>query len=522
MLVALVTSACGPQAPAPAGKSAGSGSTTEGAASKAAPAAAGKSTVTIALTTDAVTLDPSFSTVSNEATIHYHLMDSLLARTPDGKLVPQLADSYRSLNETTWEFKLRTGVKFHNGEEMNAEAVKFSFDRLLNPEEKSPSRGKVSSIKEVKIVDPTTVQFITEQPDPLLPARLAHLASYILPPKYIKEKGNEHFARNPVGTGPYVFKEWVKDDHITVEANPNYYRGAPKVKTIVFKPIPEYATRVSLLRTGEVDVITNVVPDEAEPLGKESGLSIHKTPTLRTMMLAFRPDLTPLDKKEVRQALNYAVDKESIVKNILGGYGEVAKGQVISPVYFGYNPNLEPYPYDPDKAKKLLADAGYPNGVEVEFYTPAGRYTLDKSIAEAVTAQLAKVGVTAKLQPLEWGVFAKLQQEKKFAHMNLFAFAQSTYDADGVIYQLFHSSQIWGVGPYWSTRELDGLAEQGRTTVDPKVREEAYHKAAAIIREEAPVLFMHHLVEIFAVRDGVDFTTRPDELLDVFSTGLGK
>jgi peptide/nickel transport system substrate-binding protein len=315
-----------------------------------------------------------------------------------------------------------------------------------------------------------------------------------------------------------VFKEWVKDSRIVAEANPNYWGGVPKIRRIVFRPIPEYATRVSLLRTGEVDIIPSVVPDEAPVLGKERGIRIMTTPTLRTMFLIMRPDLAPLNDRRVRQALNYAVDKETIVKNLLKGFGVVAKAQVVAPVFFGYDPAMTPYPYDVDKAKKLLAEAGQANGFDLEFYTPAGRYTLDKEIAQVVAAQLAKVGVRARVTPFEWGVYAKMQLDKKFANLNLFAFA-GPYDAGEVYHSLFSTGQPWGVGPYWGLPTLDHLIKIARTKVDPKTRIVSIRKASQILREEAPVLFMHHVVEIYGVREGIDFSPRPDELIDLFSAG---
>ncbi|MBI4277259.1 MAG: ABC transporter substrate-binding protein [Armatimonadetes bacterium] len=476
--------------------------------STAAPA---KTEAVIVLTTDATTLDPARVTVTNDTLVSYYFFDYLLWRTADGKVQPYLAESYRAINDTTWEFKLRKNVKFHNGEPLNAEAVKFTFDRVLNPDNKIPGRGQIATIKEVKAVDEHTVHFITEKPDPVL-ATARVFRQPIIPPRYFKEKGEQEFARNPVGTGPYIFREWVKDTRIVGEANPNYWGGVPRLRKITFRPIPEYATRVSLLRTGEVDIVPFVVPDQAAALARERGIKVSTTPTLRTMFLIMRPDMAPLDKKAVRQALNYAVDKESIVKNLLGGYAVVSKAQVVAPIFFGFNPNMRPYPFDLERAKKLLVEAGYRDGFELSFYTPAGRYTLDKEIAEVIVAQFAKVGVRAKLTPMEWGVFAKAQLDFKFAQLNLFAFA-GPYDAGEVYNSLFARGQPWGVGPYWTHPELERLLEVARTRVDPKVRTDAIHKAAAIIREEAPVLFMHHLVNIYAARDWVDFTPRPDDMI---------
>lgn len=481
-----------------------------------APAPA-RNQVVVALTTDAVTLDPALITSTNERILSFYFFDYLLARAQDGKLVPWLAESYKVLDPTTWEFKLRRGVRFHNGEPFTAEAVQFAFHWVLDPGNRIPGRGQLSTIKEVKIVDEYTVHFITHVPDPILPARMLRQPPY--PPRYFRERGRDFFLRNPVGTGPYVFKEWVKDERIVAEANPQYWGPAPRIRTIVFRPIPEYSTRVSLLRTGEVDLITHVVPDQAAALARVPGIKVSSTPSLRTMYLALRPDLAPLDKKEVRQALNYAIDKDTIVKHLLNGFGVVAKGQIVSPVFFGYSPGLKPYPYDPQRAKELLSQAGHPNGIDLTFYTPTGRYTLDREIAETIVAQLAKVGIRVKLTPVEWGVYARYQQEAKFAHMNLLA-ATGLGDAPDSYASAFRTGEPWGVGLYWSHAEVDRLVLLGQSNMNPKTREQAAQKIAQIVREQAPVVFLHHMVEIYAVRDGIEFTPRPDDIVDLF--GLGR
>jgi peptide/nickel transport system substrate-binding protein len=482
----------------------------------AAPAAM-KTEVIVALTTDATTLDPARVTVTNDTVIANFFYDFLLWRTVDGKLAPRLAESWRPVNDTTWEFKLRRGVRFHNGEPLTADAVKFTYDRVLDPENKIAGRGQLSTIQEIKVIDPLTVHFVTKAPDPTL-ASATTFRQPIIPPRYFKEVGDVQFAARPVGTGPYIFKEWIKDSRIVAEANPNYWGGAPRVKRVIFRPIPEYATRVSLLRTGEVDLIPGVVPDQAEALGRERGIKIATTPTLRTMFLIMRPDMPPLDDKRVRQAINYAIDKESIVKNLLRGFGVVAKAQVVGPVFVGYNPGMQPYPYDVVKARQLLTEAGHASGLALELYTPAGRYTLDKEIAQVIAAQLAAVGVQVKVTPFEWGVYAKLQLDRKLSHLNLFGFA-GPYDAAGIYHSLFVTSQPWGVGPYWSRPGLDRVVESALSKLDRKVRLAALYQAAGIIREQAPVLFLHHMVEIYAVRDTVNFTPRPDELIDLFSAG---
>jgi peptide/nickel transport system substrate-binding protein len=472
-----------------------------------------KSPVTIALTHDAITLEPARLTSTNERIITYFLFDYLLSRSPEGKYGPWLAESWRRLGDTRWEFKLRKGVKFHNGEDFTAEAVQFTFHRVLDPANRIAGRGQIATFKEFKIVDDYTIQLVTHKPDPLVFHRL--LRQPILPPKYFKERGEQHFSRNPVGTGPYVFKEWVKDSHLSLEANPRYWAGDVPVKRVIFKPTPEYATRVALLRTGEVDLITNVVPDQAEALGRERGIKVVSSPTLRGFFLILRPDTAPLNKREVRQALNYAIDKEAIVRTILKGYGVVATGQVIPKAYIGYNSDLKAYPFDQARARQLLAEAGYPNGFDIELSSPIGQFTLGQEISDAIAAQLGRVGVRVKHVPTEYGVWARAQIEGKLPAMSFFGFG-ATFDGGNNYDSLFTTGQPWGTGVYWTHPEIDKLNESARSLMSPKIREAAIRRVGEIVREEAPVVFLYNSVEIYAVRDGVPFKPRPDEQIHIW------
>jgi peptide/nickel transport system substrate-binding protein len=478
-----------------------------------APAPAVRPAVSIALTHDAVTLEPARLTSTNERIITYYFFDYLLSRSPEGKYGPWLVESWKRLGDTRWEFKLRKGVKFHNGEDLTAEAVQFTFHRVLDPANRIAGRGQIGTFKEFKVIDDLTFQLITHKPDPLVFHRL--LRQPILPPKYFKERGEQYFSRNPVGTGPYVFKEWVKDSHITMEANPNYWAGPLPVKRVTFKPVPEYSTRVALLKTGEVDLITNVVPDQAESLGRERGITVISSPTLRGFFLILRPDVAPLNRREVRQAINYAIDKESIVRNILKGFGVVAAGQVLPQAYIGHNPDMKAYPFDQAKARQLLTEAGLPNGFDVELSSPIGQYTLGQEISEAVAQHLSRVGIRTKHLPMEYGVWARSQIEGKLTAMSFFGFG-ATFDGGNNYDSLFTKGQPWGTGLYWSHPEIDKANESIRSLMSPKIREAAIRKVGEIVREEAPVAFLYNGVEIYAVRQGVPFKPRPDEQIHIW------
>ena len=249
------------------------------------PAQAAKDKVVVAFGSNIPTLDPHMHSSRLAHIADWHLYDTLMDRDPKTyKPSPGLASSLRNVNALTWELKLRTGVKFHNGEPFNAEAVKFTIDRVLDPATKSVTRGNFTWIKEVKVVDDSTVQLVTAKPFPAAPEFLT--LAYIVPPKYLKSVGDEEFSRKPVGTGPYKFVEWKKAEHLIVEANPDYWKdspkGMPKIKTIVFRTIPETTTQIAELLSGGVDIIRNVPPDQIAVVKDSPNARISATKILRT------------------------------------------------------------------------------------------------------------------------------------------------------------------------------------------------------------------------------------------------
>lgn len=272
----------------------------------------GQKELVVAFDSDVPTMDPHMHNEPNAITTNWHIFDSLLFLSRDLKIEPGLAESYEQKDDTTWIFKLRQGVTFHNGEEFNADAVKFSLERVLNEKQKSPQRGNISAISAVNVLDPYTVEIKTKEPYNLLPHRLFYLS--IVPPKYVQEVGDQEFAQKPVGTGPYKFAEWVKGDKIVLEANENYFKGAPTIKKVSFRVIPEVATQIAELQSGGVDIIRMVPPDMLAQLEGNPQLAVTSTPLLRVYYMAFDTKKKPFDDARVRQAMNYAVDIDTIVK----------------------------------------------------------------------------------------------------------------------------------------------------------------------------------------------------------------
>ncbi|MCC7106448.1 MAG: ABC transporter substrate-binding protein [Chloroflexi bacterium] len=485
------------------------------AAPKAAapPKAEPKGKLTVAMGVDADTLDPHMTTAQSTSGVLANVYEGLTTRDDSMKVVPQLAESWRPVDDTTWEFKLRKGVKFQNGEDFNAEAVKFSLDRVLNPATKSTARSYIDTIKEVKVVDPSTVRMVTDGPAPSLPARLALRAGWVLPPGYVKEKGDQYLTTHPVGTGPFKFVQWVKDENLTFEANLDYWGGPPKLKTLTFKPVPEASARIAALQTGTADIVVNVPADQTEALGRDKRFAIQAVPSL--LVISYSLDSTvpgPLQDKRVRQAINYAVDKDAIVKEILRGYGRITPALLSQEVY-SFDDSIKPYPYDPNKAKALLAEAGQANGFKVNINTSSGRYSADKEVAQAIANYLSKIGLQPSVKVWEWANYAK----SRFGvddpgSVSVFGFGGAGAYIPEVIYW-----PMLGSGQTYSTTKdpvLDKLLTDGARAMDDQKRVAIFREAQQRVREEAYRLFLYQQYDIYGVNNRVEnWKPRGDQYL---------
>jgi len=430
----------------------------------------------------------------------------------DEKAIPQprLALSHKLINETTWEFPLRKGVVFHNGTPLTAKDVKFSFDRALDPQTKTFFMPFISTIKEVKIIDDFTIQIITNGPDPLLLKRLS-FSLFVFPADLFKEKGAEAFFRNPVGSGPFKFVSWTRNDRMVLEANEAYWDGAPKVKRVIFRPVPEVATKIAELQTGNADIITNIPPFLVSQVQNSGNAVVQSIPSGRVMFLYINCLAEgPLKDKRVRQALNYAVDRKAIIDNVLKGSG-VQVPVNLTPLHFGYDPDLKPYPYDPAKAKKLLAEAGYASGLKLVFNSPSGRYILDKEIAQAIAGMYNAVGIETDMKIHEWGSYTQILTGKRLQDIGFIGWSLVLADADSTLFPYFTPESAFS---YYSTPELKEKILKGRTTLDANKRIELYKEIQKDIFEEAPLVYLHQQIDHYGVAKRVQgFQVRGDEFI---------
>ena len=466
---------------------------------------------------DVDTFDPTMSTNTTTHNIVINVFDTLIRLSDDGKdFVGELAESWKLIDPTTWQFKLRRGVKFHNGEDFNADAVKFSLDATLDPKRNSRQRPTYSAFKEVRIDDPYTVSFITHKPYAIALTQIQFLT--IMPPGYVQKVDWEEFGRKPVGTAAFKFKEWEKDVRVVLEANDAHWKGKPKVRTLGFKPIPEDAARIAALQRGEVDIIDAVPYDRIREIEASPGLRISQRQGEQIYIGLDTLRFDPFKKRDVRQALNYAVNADAIVKNLLLGYAVRLNGPFF-PITPGYDAGLKPYPYDPDRAKRMLAEAGYPNGFDVEFAVSPNLQGIAKGteVAEAIAGQLARVGVRAKLNVQESAAMFSLYAAKKF-QMYMFPW-KSNPESGRHLETLLHSKTR---GYYYQNPDADRLIEAYFTAMDPKKREQVGRELHAFLREDVPWVFLYQQQDLFGVRKGVAWDAKPDYLMRMREVTVGK
>jgi peptide/nickel transport system substrate-binding protein len=445
------------------------------------------------------------------------IYDRLIGRGSDMNFEPALAVSWEPVTDTVWEIKLRNDVKFHDGEQFTSEDVAYTLQRILDPEKKSSQAGNYSMISEVEIVDPFTIRLHTKNPFPILPSRLSTLR--VVPKHYVESIGDAAFSTKPMGSGPYELVEWVKDERIVLKAFEGYWGGAPAVKDVVFKPIPEPASRVMALQAGEVDIIVNVPPYQASSLNNTPGAAAISVASIRSIFIPLIPNPgSPLSDPLVRLALNKAVNVESIIANLLEGNG-TAMTQALANTEFGYHPDLQAYGHDLAAAKSLLAQSSYPDGFTLRFLAPSGRYMMDKEVAEAVKNQLEELGIKVDLVIQEWGVYVqKLLSRTVDADLFMIGWSSGIFDADGTLFPWFRSGQTFG---YYQLGEekvayMDSLLDKARSLLDAAGREDLYREALEIIHDDAPWIPLYQQKDIYGVSDRVNWLPRADESIVVF------
>lgn len=453
-------------------------------------------------------LDPVAMASSPSATISQHISQTLVYLDVDGTLRPNLAEAWETAPDgLSWTLSLRQNVQFHDGTPFNAEAVKFNLDRFLNPDNAAPFRFLIERIVNVEVVDEFTVRLHLEKPFAPLLSHLSHAFIGMISPAALQALPAGEKITLPVGTGPFRIVSWDKGDKVVLERNPAYWGEQPKLEKVTFRFVPEAASRIVMLETGEAQAIMSVPPAEAPRLRQNQDLRVVNQTGVRLIYIGINNQRGPLADPRVRQALNYAIDKETLVQTVLAGSGQPSTAPVV-PAVFGHTP-AGPYAFNLDKAKQLLAEAGYADGFSVNLYHPTGRYVMDATIAEAVQGMLKEIGVTAELKTMEWGTYLQsIRKPPAEATHDLYmlGWGTVTLDADYGLYSMFHSAQWpatgWNVS-FYKNEQVDELLTAGRNTPDREERKRIYSEVIPLIWQDAPWIFLHDEMQINAERANV-------------------
>jgi peptide/nickel transport system substrate-binding protein len=494
----------------------------------AAAGPAGK--VVIAQGADPSTLDLMNVIEAPAFNVGSQVFETLVARDESLRLIPALAQELpRSISPTVWEISLRKGVRFHNGEDFDAESVKFSLERLFTPANNLRATPRPNIFDRVEIVDPYTVRVHTTQPAPVFVKGLIVGPVAMYPPRAYAGKDSAFISKNPIGTGPYRFVRWSKDEEIVLEANPSYWGGAPRIKTVVFRPIPDDAVRIAALQKGEVDLAVNIPPNLANIVAAHPRLFVSTAPSIRTIQLMFYTHRFDADHKvmgayagptadrRVRQAIAAAIDPDEIIAGVLDGKGKRV-ATLLTSFHFGFDPSLVPLKRDLERAKRLLAEAGHANGLDLTLNGPQGRYVRDKEVAESIAGQLAKVDIRTRVQTYEFVTFmTNLTYVHKAGPMYLIGWGVSTLDADTVYRPLFRSGSI--LANYYNS-ELDRLVDEARTTMDEGRRLELYHRINKLWLEDVPAVPLYQQVDVYGANKRLVWQARSDELLRAYDMAL--
>jgi peptide/nickel transport system substrate-binding protein len=492
----------------------------------ATAAVAQEKAITIGLTADPSHLYPLAGEELSSNIMYYHLYDPLVKRGADLSFGPGLAESWENVDDTTWRFKLREGVTFHNGNAFTAEDVVFT----VNKARESIRPDLVANIAEITAVDDLTVEIKTPAPYAVLPNDLAELL--ILDSEYTEATGDEQMDLKPMGTGPYKLEEWIKEEKLVLSAFDDYWAGEPTIDQVTFRPITNPATRTAALLTGEVDVIQDLAVRDVDRVRSEEGFEVITRPSLLNVVLAMdtraeSPTIegpNPMTDQRVREAIARAIDVDAINKIVMNGLA-TPSDQYVPSSHIGYVEGMnfrEMYPHDIEKAKELLAEAGYPDGFTMTLDATNNRYVNDAQIAQALASMLAKIGVTLELNIMPksnfWGYIRVPTENSSFIMSGWDVPAGDAGSMYGALFYTRDKKEGYGQvnrGSY-SNPEVDSLVDQADATPSVEERDRLLQEATKILMADIPMIPVHYEQDIYAARDGVTLEPRVDKFIWAF------
>ena len=480
--------------------------------------------LTIGLIADAVHLDPQAGEELSSNIMFYHIYDPLVRRSADLTFEPGLAESWELVDDVTWHFKLRQGVRFHNGNILTPRDVVFTLERLKASLMSTLGRN-IESFREV---DANTVEIKTFRPYAVLPNDLAGIL--ILNEAHVKEVGEAQVDLQPVGTGPYRLAQWTKEDRLVLEAFDDYWAGAPTIKTVTFRPITNPATRTAALLTGEVDIVQDLSVRDVERVKREADYSVITRPSLLNLVLALDTrdksptiplDVNPMKDRRVREAITRAIDVNAIQRAIMNGLSTPSE-QYVPATHLGYLPGAsfrEMYPFDVARARELMAEAGHAGGFKMTLDATNNRYVNDQQIAQALAQMLAQIGITLELNLMpRANFFGYIRVPSDNSSFIMSGWDVPSGDAGSMYAAMFHTRGIRdGYGQVnrgaYSNPEVDALIIEADSTPDAQKRHETLQKVTEILMKDIPMIPVHYEQDIYAAHKSVKFTPRTDKFL---------
>ncbi|MEJ2288774.1 MAG: ABC transporter substrate-binding protein, partial [Deinococcales bacterium] len=478
------------------------------------------SQIVIGLQAEPATLDTAQLTDYNSSRAASQMYEGLVRfKDASTEVEPGLAESWDvSSDGLVYTFHMRPGVTFHDGTPVDAAAAKFSFERQIDPNNAYHDTGDfayaeftLGMIKSIDVVDPMTLRITLKAPFAPFLSNMAMAAARLVSPAAVKKYGRD-FSQHPVGAGPYKFVAWKRGVEVDLEANPDYWRGEPKVKKLIFRPIVEDQARLAALESGEIDLAVNLPPDDLARLRKDPKYTFAEQPGMHTWYVVFNVKKKPFDDPRVRQAVAYAIDRNAIVEAVLRNTGVLATN-FLPPVIWSYTKDVPTYAYDPDKAKQLLADAGYANGFSVDFWIPQSGSGMQQPVAMGTVIQdyLSRVGIKVNLQQFEWGSYLKqviqpVENADQLPPMFEMSWIGDNGDPDNFLYILLSGDQFppggFNLG-YYSNPKVDALLRQARTTLSQADRTPLYVEAQKLLMADMPVVPIDHETQIVVMKSTI-------------------
>lgn len=456
-----------------------------GGAPEASGQAEGK-TLTVAMQEDPQTLDPMEQNAIYAEHVIKQVFDTLVRRTPEGEMQLMLAESIDQVDDLNYEIKLKEGVKFSNGEDLTAEDVQFTLERLAESTNYAYIFEKIDPAS-YESPDPLSLNFALTEPDASFEAALSHPAASIVNKKAIEE-GGDMVGEEPVGTGPFKLVEWNKQDRMTLEYNEEYWGQEPDFKTLVFRMIPEGNSRTIELESGQIDIALALPSNDIEKVEANPDLEVHRVLDNSVHFMGMDVTKPPFDKLEAREAVYHAVDSKTLVEAVYMGVGQVATGPINPNFDYSIADEIDLPDFDPDKAKDLLDEAGVEEGTQVKLYTSQDQ--TQKDLATIIQAQLGEVGLEVEVVSLEWGTFFEAIRDQEH-NLFLMSWTPSIVDPHYTLYTPYHTRNM-GVGPnfmYYSSEDLDELIEEGVRLPQGQERAQVYKEAQELLMEDKPVLY---------------------------------